>query len=526
MIYEIGCSERVLRDFMGESNPLSFCDDIGYLDNFDLVRKSVYCSGFFEHQLVGVAFCVSRDSCIIADDMGLGKTRSSAAAVLISKAMPCLVVCQSGMRGAWSNEIREIGFEGCVSLPENVYDIPDNADFVIVPYGRLATFRERLLEMKFQGCIIDEAHSFKNRRSLYGERKEEVMENIKEGKKVRLHRTEVIFEVVKQIKKVICLSGTPVLSRPKELYNLLSLTRHSLARNFIQFTTKYCNGHQTKWGWNSDGASNLLELREKLHNHVLRRVKKYTIELKKKHIELVTLDLEGDALIKYTSAWDEYVSEIKRTKTSKKLRNILNAKHLVQLNLLRQISSIAKVDWMIEKIVSSKEKFIVFSGYTETLKEIKAKLKDRGIKTCFYDGSVTEKKRDEAVNNFQNDPDVQVFIANTIAAKTGITLTKATKVYFLDLLWTPADHFQAEDRAYRIGQTEEVFVFYPVYRRTIEEKIWSMLNSKKSIISRIFDDGVVDNLEIDIGDDVVEEINAQITAPVIQDIVFDREIVF
>ena len=96
-------------------------------------------------------------------------------------------------------------------------------------------------------------------------------------------------------------------------------------------------------------------------------------------------------------------------------------------------------------------------------------------------------QRQGLVDRFQNDPHVRVFVANILAGGVGVTLTAATQVVFNDLDWVPANHWQAEDRAYRIGQTQTVNVTYVVARDTIDEFVQAVLKTKTALVSAVVD---------------------------------------
>ena len=99
----------------------------------------------------------------------------------------------------------------------------------------------------------------------------------------------------------------------------------------------------------------------------------------------------------------------------------------------------------------------------------------------------TSAKRQGLVDRFQRDDDVRVCLANIIAGGTGLTLTAATQVVFNDLDWVPANHWQAEDRAYRIGQTRTVNVTYVVGEQTIDEFVRAVLEVKAALVRTIVD---------------------------------------
>ncbi len=106
------------------------------------------------------------------------------------------------------------------------------------------------------------------------------------------------------------------------------------------------------------------------------------------------------------------------------------------------------------------------------------------------DGSCSPAKRQNAVDEFQNNEKIKVFVGNLKAAGVGITLTAAEAVIMNDLSFVPSDHAQAEDRSYRYGQKSNVSVYYPIFENTIEGTIYDILNKKKNIFETVMGDNV------------------------------------
>jgi SWI/SNF-related matrix-associated actin-dependent regulator 1 of chromatin subfamily A len=111
-----------------------------------------------------------------------------------------------------------------------------------------------------------------------------------------------------------------------------------------------------------------------------------------------------------------------------------------------------------------------------------------GKKAVRLDGSMNQRERQESVDKFQNDETVKVFVGNIKAAGTGITLTSGEAVVMNDLSFLPSDHSQAEDRAYRYGQKNNVLVYYPIFDNTIEGIIYDILRKKKDIFETVMGD--------------------------------------
>ena len=130
--------------------------------------------------------------------------------------------------------------------------------------------------------------------------------------------------------------------------------------------------------------------------------------------------------------------------------------------------------------LSEGDKIIIFCEYMSTVEAMRDAFAQAGIACVSLVGADSGTRRQKAIDAFQNDPAVTVFIGTTSAAGVGITLTAANHVAFASLPWTPALMRQAEDRAYRLGQRRNVLVIVPLVAGSIDEGIWSLLQSKQA----------------------------------------------
>jgi SNF2 family DNA or RNA helicase len=173
-------------------------------------------------------------------------------------------------------------------------------------------------------------------------------------------------------------------------------------------------------------------------------------------------------------------------------KNVTYARKLVELSVLRRWVAEKKLKHTKELINNSLEtdkKVIVFTDYTAVVDTLREEYKDICV---VVNGETSQKDRQKAVEDFQNNPSVKLFIGNTVAAGVGLTLTAAEVVIVNDLNWTPANVDQSLDRAFRIGQTKDVICYFPLFDDTIDTIVYEVLDKKRDIINMAID-GVIDN---------------------------------
>jgi SWI/SNF-related matrix-associated actin-dependent regulator 1 of chromatin subfamily A len=300
-------------------------------------------------------------------------------------------------------------------------------------------------------------------------------------------RTKLFNDFVKKSKYLWLLTGTPMTSRPINYYNLLNLIESPVAQNWMAYVIRYCQGYQFKAGnrkvWNVNGASNLEELRDRTSRQVLRRLKTDVLDLPEKIITPIYLRLKSK---KYEELMGEYYEWFnKHPNESKSLTVQFN-----KLMKVRQVIAEEKIDntiEVVENILELGKKVIIFTNFTDTLHKIHSHF---GKKSVYLDGTCSKVHRQHAVDQFQENDKIKVFVGNLQAAGVGITLTAGEAVVFNDLSFVPAHHQQAEDRAYRYGQKNCVSVYYPLFENTIEGVIYDMLINKKNIIDTVMGDNL------------------------------------
>ena len=424
-----------------------------------------------EHQKESIQKLVENKKFILADDMGLGKTTSTIIAALETKAKKILIICPATLKINWKREIENYT-DRPVYIAESK-NFSTEHDFVIINYDIIKNFHDtkkkddsQILKSDFDLVIVDEAHYIKN---------------------AQAQRTKLINDIVKDIDRLWLLTGTPMTSRPIDYYNLLSLVDSPVAKNWMAYVIRYCSGYQFKVGprkvWNVMGSSNLEELRDRTSGTILRRLKEDVLDLPDKIITPVYLRLKSKA---YEELMGEYFEWYRSNPEESKSLTV----QFTKLTKVRQVIANEKIQQTIElaeNIIEQDKKVIIFCNFTDSLNQIVAHFGKQAVK---IDGSMSKVERQNSVDQFQENDKVKVFVGNIKAAGVGITLTAAEAVIMNDLSFLPSDHSQAEDRAYRIGQKNNVLVYYPLFENTIEGLIYDILIAKKQVIATVMGDNL------------------------------------
>ena len=472
------------------------------LNPFRLKRKSEryveptkYPTGRFIKNIEKVGFeksvCISVDSpdklyvtehCIVTHN-----TTSTIIASLETGSKKILIVCPASLKINWQREIENYSDRSIFICEGKKFSTEH--DFVIINYDILKNFHDpkskelTLLEQcNFDLVILDEAHMISN---------------------AQAQRTKIINSFVKKINRVWLLTGTPMTSRPMNYYNLLNIIESSVAQNWMAYAIRYCQGYQFKAGnrkvWNVSGASNLEELRDRTSKQILRRLKEDVLDLPDKIITPVYLRLKSkeyeDLMGEYYDWYDKNTDE--SSSLTVQFSKLMKVRKVIANEKTKQTIEFA------ENILEQDKKIIIFTNFTDTLQTI---YQHFGKKAVYLDGSCSNAVRQQAVDSFQNDEKIKVFVGNLKAAGVGLTLTSAEVVIMNDLSFVPAEHAQAEDRAYRYGQKSNVLVYYPLYENTIEGAIYDILNKKKEIIRTVMGDQISQNVG-DVAEEILNLIN-------------------
>lgn len=445
----------------------------------------------YEHQKDGIKFLVSRQGAILGDLMGLGKTYQSIMAALETGAERILIVCPASLKYNWKREIECFTNDVTVIEGRNW----NMAKFTIINYDILKNFHavkpknktndefkfwSKFVDAKFDLVICDEAHFLKNPDSIRGKIMNEICN------KYGVERTWL-------------LTGTPIANRPMDFFNLLKLVKSPLADNWVHYAKRYCEGRQfyktlkngrKKQIWLTDGASNLDELFKRTKNNMLRRMTEDVLDMPDKLITPVFHEMSSKAWDTYDNLWDEYIN--KRKSEGKKTANL--EKDLIELGILRQhmaLENTANTIETAENAIAEGRKVVIFCNFTEELLHLQQHF---GKQCVIHNGNMSATAKQASVDRFQEDDKIKVFIGNIISAGAGITLTKGTVCIFNSLDWVPGNVMQAIYRCYRIGQDQKVFIYFNIFKDTVDERVWNSLFSKSDVIAQAIGDKQDDNI--------------------------------
>jgi SWI/SNF-related matrix-associated actin-dependent regulator 1 of chromatin subfamily A len=446
--------------------------------------------GLFPHQIEGVAFLLGRRRAILADDMGLGKTRQAIVSLRhLTPGGPRLVVCPASVKRNWAREIAVVSPDSPVLIIEGSAPIAPTGEWVIVNYDILGRHMETLQRVPWAALVFDEAHYLKNHTSTRS----------KHARQLTLSAATAIPGLAVQL-----LTGTPLTSRPRDLFVLLQLAAHPLGRSFLAFAKRYCAAEKGEYGWKTGGASNIEELTVQLHGVMLRRTKDDVLALPPKLRTWIPVEVPpgtGSRAIK--KVFELLAGKHQRPAAPREIELKKRGKLLAFLVEARQALAFAKTTATLDFVrgaIDQGEKVIVFSCFDDPIQKLATEL---GPAAVVVTGKTPSDRRQELVDRFQQEDGARVFVANIIAGGTGLNLTAATQVVFNDLDWVPANHWQAEDRAYRIGQTRTVNVTYFVARDTIDDFVQAVLENKAALVNAIVEG---EALAAGSGGDVLDEL--------------------
>ena len=462
----------------------------------------------YRFQKQGILFGIKKFSrLLIADEMGVGKTvQAIGLSCLYQKDWPVLVICPSSLKFAWRDEITmwlgEVLKKDEVQVIKNSKnEFKENKKYYVISYDLSVRMIDKIISQKFNYIIADEAHYLKSKAAK---------------------RTMCLTPILQRSKRVVLLTGTPILAKPMEIFPLLHILRPDKFKGFREFGSRYCDPKIIHFGaidWS--GSSNTRELNSILNKLMIRRLKKDVLsqlppkkrqkieistdkkvikKLKllmekstKKFEELLGTQIELDKLgINIEDLKTEKDKEKEKEKNKKEDEDTKEEDTVLnRFNKAYSMTGEAKLPGIrdyVNYLVDNSCKFLIFAHHAEVLDAIEDVILNDKIGYIRIDGKVPVERRQDLVNKFQTDEDCLVAILSITACATGLTLTKASTVVFAELHFTPSIMIQAEDRAHRIGQDAGcVNIHYLFGDDTLDVLLFRKLNEKQNIVSTTLD---------------------------------------
>ena len=427
---------------------------------------------------------------VLADDMGLGKTIQLLS--VIKEYLDCtakkerkasLVICPSSLSLNWKNEaekftkgIKTLVIAGKLSERKEMIKNIKKYDLVIVSYDLLKRDIDIYLENKysFKYIIADEAQYLKNSKT----------QNAQSIKKLK---SETRF----------ALTGTPIENSLAELWSIFDFVMPGYLFSYKKFKDEF----ETPIVKSNDDKA-MSKLRMLIEPFVLRRTKKEVLtELPEKTISIMNNEMEGEQKKIYLA----HVAKVKKELSQSIAEVGVNKSRmqvLAALTRLRQIcchpslfiedytsgsSKLEQCMEIIEEGIEGGHKILLFSSYTSMFEIIEKKLEENSIKYFKLTGKTKVAERTQMVEDFTNDSSIKVFLISIKAGGTGLNLTGADMVIHYDPWWNLSVENQATDRAYRIGQKNNVQVYKMITKDSIEEKINELQQRKAALMDNVLD---------------------------------------
>ena len=423
---------------------------------------------------------------ILADDMGLGKTIQIITLLIdekINDGDTSIVVCPSSLYINWQKEIEKfapnintIVISGDAPKREELIKRCKDYDVVITSYDLLKRDIENYKNFNFRYIIADEAQYIKNN-------------NTKNSKALKALNGKTRF----------ALTGTPMENSLSELWSIFDFIMPGYLFGYKKFREKY------EIPAVKENDKCILEnLRKMVAPFILRRIKKEVLTELPDKTETVMYSKMNEEQEKIYKAYLAKAKEDIKTEIDKNGFENSRIKILSIITRLRQIcchpslfledyntdsSKLIQCIEIVENAISSKHKVLIFSQFASMLDLIKCELTKRAIKYYILTGSTKVDTRVQMVDDFNKSDDVYVFLISLKAGGTGLNLTGADMVIHYDPWWNISAQNQATDRAYRIGQKNNVQVFKLISQDSIEEKIKELQDKKSDLTNLVIKEG-------------------------------------
>ena len=430
---------------------------------------------------------------ILADDMGLGKTVQALSLLQYyfetNGALKALVVCPTTLIYNWEAEIKKFtpSLEYYIHHGNlRVRDIQEISKhhIIITTYGTLRSDIKLFVQLPLDYVVLDESQAIKNPAS-------------------KVTKAASLLNA----KNRLCMSGTPLQNNTFDVFAQMNFLNPGMLGTMEFFRQEFAIPID-KFGEREQKD----HLRKILYPFILRRTKEQVAKDLPDKTETILFCEMGD---EQRSIYDAYRNEFRNKILGTIEEQGIQKSQLTILQGLMKLRQICdspailneaepfenhsiKLDEIGREIAENigDHKALIFSQFLGMLALIKQKLTELNIRFEYFDGSTAAPDREKAIQSFQKDDEVRVFLISLKAGGVGLNLTAADYVYIVDPWWNPAVEQQAIDRTHRIGQTKNIFAYRMICKDTIEDKIIQLQERKRALARELItdDDGFVKTL--------------------------------
>ena len=483
---------------------------------------------------------------LLADEQGLGKTIQVLEWLRRNPAnRPAIIVCPASVKYVWEDQAREhCGLRTTVcqgQKPPKKKALLHTNSIYIINYDILIDWCRYLRTLHPSVVVFDEVQRIKNRSKKIARTRAaqllcspmrrmplkslELIENKTfeedawvsfkdvDGTKVdgfikSVNHKKEYATIRIQIPHIMGLSGTPLTNRPSELWSCLNLIWPQYFPAFWTFAQDYCEPEMTPYGWKFSGASNLGKLHRVLKRigMIRRRKKDVAKDLPTKQVTVVPMDINNHK--EYKEAVNDFINWLSRKDTAKAER-ASRAKKITQMAYLKRLAAKGKLksvlNWIDCFLEESDSKLVLGCMHHEVVDIIYDKYKKISVK---FTGKTPPKHRRQAVMEFRKNPQRRLFIGQIHAAGTGVDGLQevAHTSVVVELPWDPGTLSQFFDRIHRIGQNQNVNIYIPVAKGTLEERLCQIIQEKQDNLTNILDGKEETSMRFDIYDQLEKEI--------------------
>lgn len=445
----------------------------------------------YDYQKEGIAYALKYKRCIFGDQPGLGKTLQAIGTVTIAKSYPCLVICPAALKINWQREFKKFAGKQALILDDRNkgswqrYIETKCCDIFITNYESLKKYF--VLRVKDDARFTMKSIEFDPRISLF---RSVIIDESHKCKSTKTQQSKFVEGICKGKEYILELTGTPVVNDNTDLIQQLKIMgRLEDFGGYKFFVDRYCDGLRK--------SSNLRELNWRLWNTCFFRREKSKVltQLPDKSRQYIEVDISTRR--EYEKAENDLIQYLRDYKNAsdEKITKAMRGEVMVRMGILKSISARGKIkvfSEFIHDVIDGGEKLIVFAYLKDVVHELKKLFPDAVLVT----GDENPTQKQISVDRFQNDPSCKLIILNYKSGGTGLTLTASSRVAFIEFPWTFSDCEQAEDRAHRNGQKNNVNCYYYLGKDTIDRYMYDVIQTKKSIANGVTgtDDVVKENM--------------------------------